>query len=235
MTDPTPEQIEAATLAMEEHYDRWSGPDEDPPTYAGLAEAALVAAAGVTPQEPGEPHDCTGLAMIGEIESLKQLLDTQRQRADFWERRYKEATQVDEAKLAEAIAEELETDDAIAEDWSNGKLNATARRLVQFAVLPAVAGWWAMSELPDRSHENEGKDDDRCACEEPQRPQNQAGDGNANKLMPSQSDNAENDTCKTGGHARIQSERACRSYEVGHEERDAQDPGDESRACGTGR
>lgn len=50
MTNPSTEQIEAATLAMEEHYDRWSGPDEDPPTYAGLAEAALVAAAGAAPR-----------------------------------------------------------------------------------------------------------------------------------------------------------------------------------------
>ena len=50
MTDPTPEQIEAAADAMEQHYDKWSGPDEEPPTYADLAEVAIVAAAGAAPQ-----------------------------------------------------------------------------------------------------------------------------------------------------------------------------------------
>ncbi|MFF8817832.1 hypothetical protein ACF07D_07535 [Leucobacter sp. NPDC015123] len=48
--------------------------------------------------------------------------------------------QVDEAKLTEAIADELETDDAVAENWSSGKLNATAQRLVQHAVLPVLRG-----------------------------------------------------------------------------------------------
>lgn len=48
--------------------------------------------------------------------------------------------QADEAKLADAIAEELNTDGWIAEEWSNGKLNATARRLVDFAVLPVLRG-----------------------------------------------------------------------------------------------
>lgn len=46
--------VEAATEGMESHYDRWSGPGEEPPTYADLAEVALAAAVGaITNQETG--------------------------------------------------------------------------------------------------------------------------------------------------------------------------------------
>lgn len=48
--------------------------------------------------------------------------------------------EVDEAKLAEAIADELDTDAWIAEEWSAGKLAATARRLVELAVRPVLRG-----------------------------------------------------------------------------------------------
>ena len=41
---------------------------------------------------------------------------------------------VDEDALVQRIYDELMTDDAIAEVWSNGKVLATARRLVKFAV-----------------------------------------------------------------------------------------------------
>ncbi|MBL3699258.1 hypothetical protein D3228_06305 [Leucobacter luti] len=91
--------------------------------------AVIAARAGVAAehQEAGEPHDCTGVAMIGELESLKQLLDAQRQRGDFWERRYKETAQVDEAKLAEVLVRGLtystgldaETNNAIAAVQAN--------------------------------------------------------------------------------------------------------------------
>ena len=52
MSEPTPEQIEAAADAMEQHYDKWSGPDEEPPTYADLAEVAIVAAAAAALAAP---------------------------------------------------------------------------------------------------------------------------------------------------------------------------------------
>lgn len=41
---------------------------------------------------------------------------------------------VDEDALVQRIYDELMTDDAVAEVWSNGKVLATARRLVKFAV-----------------------------------------------------------------------------------------------------
>ena len=48
--------------------------------------------------------------------------------------------EVDAEKLAHAIADELETDSWIARSLSNGKINATARRLVEFAVKPVLRG-----------------------------------------------------------------------------------------------
>lgn len=90
------------------HWGLFAVPEVDlPPEYDGhtppAAAGRLRAAAGAAPQDAGEPHDCTGVEMIGEVESLKQLLDTQLQRGDFWERRYKEAVQVDEA-MADKVA-----------------------------------------------------------------------------------------------------------------------------------
>lgn len=108
MNDPTPEQIEAAAKALWEVEDSqvldpvWASLSEIRHRhYRTTARVLLVAAAGVTPQAPEEPHDCSWIAMIAEVESLKRLLDTQTQRGDFWERRHKEAVQVDDAKLAE--------------------------------------------------------------------------------------------------------------------------------------
>ncbi|MFD5599902.1 hypothetical protein ACFWHR_07570 [Leucobacter sp. NPDC058333] len=48
--------------------------------------------------------------------------------------------EVDEAKLANAIADELGTDSWISRALSNGRVNATARRLVEFAVKPVLRG-----------------------------------------------------------------------------------------------
>lgn len=48
--------------------------------------------------------------------------------------------EVDAEKLADAIADELGTDSWIARSLSNGRINATARRLVEFAVKPVLRG-----------------------------------------------------------------------------------------------
>lgn len=52
---------------------------------------------------------------------------------------------VNEAKLAEFIAEELLTDDAVSEGWSLQKVGATARRLAKFAVAERRHEWLGVS------------------------------------------------------------------------------------------
>lgn len=124
-----------------EHWGLFAVPEIDlPPEYDGHtpqdAAERLRAAAGVTPPGPRVellreareeflPHsnDVWALDLVAR---LANALAT--------------PPRLDEAKLAEAIAEELNTDGWIAEEWSNGKLNATARRLVDFAVMPVLRG-----------------------------------------------------------------------------------------------
>lgn len=154
MTNPTPEQVEAAAAALHAGF-RAGQPWPEVPEYRQErwrehARAALVAAAGVTPQEPGEPTYSTGTRQwSGHCPCIRaEQVDPECEWHGRPEFRRGSALHpntpsvaiVNEAKLAEAIAEELETEDAIAEDWSNGKLNATARRLVEFAVLPVLRG-----------------------------------------------------------------------------------------------
>lgn len=155
--NPTPEQIEAAAEAIRKVECRSALiSDVDLSTYK--ARAALVAAAGAVPQEPAAGDQGELIAEAGKhSKGEPQHCDCGRPGCDgqaycTWcgnewpclSRRLADALaappQVDEAKLAEAIADELETDDAVAENWSSGKLNATARRLVQHAVLPVLRG-----------------------------------------------------------------------------------------------
>lgn len=123
MTNPTLEQIEAARAE-----------------YA-LSEdmcAALVAAAGAAPQEPSGCI-CTWHSEDRGGGYSELVIEPEPDCAEHGDG-IAAAVQVDEAKLIDAIAEELNTDDWIAEEWSNGKLNATARRLVDFAVMPVLRG-----------------------------------------------------------------------------------------------
>ena len=108
MIDPTPEQIEAAADAMEQHYDKWSGPDEEPPTYADLAEVAIVAAAGAAPQVAGGDH----AALTAEARSRAEHPATGsnvgqclRECADALGAAGNAPVQVDEAKLASLLQE----------------------------------------------------------------------------------------------------------------------------------
>lgn len=140
-----------------EHWGLFTVPEVDlPPEYDGHtpqdAAERLRAAAGAAPQEHDEKpadlsimngwlvesvgkHTCgAGMDGYGHEPGCGYVPMLNLAELDGY------PAQVDEAKIVAAIADELETDDAIAENWSNSKVNATARRLVQHAVLPVLRG-----------------------------------------------------------------------------------------------
>lgn len=131
--EPTPEQVEAAAKALRDdkanRTDTYRVPEwEDTPygdklVYRGQARAALVAAQGAAPQDSGKCGGCRDLGPHRNVPGCQ-----------YYEPPVLPSGGVDEDKLVQRIYDELMTDDAVAEVWSNGKVLATARRLVKFAV-----------------------------------------------------------------------------------------------------
>ena len=156
----TDEQVEAAAkaywLASErEIHDKpitWEWDKEERRRYMWAARQVL---AGVAPQadsvptskyisphlpsmirnlwksDPSENSVRTALKLAGDL--IQELIDLRAAPVQ-------PSSTVDEGKLTQAIYDELMTDDAVSEVWSNGKVMATARRLAKFAVVEAIGG-----------------------------------------------------------------------------------------------
>lgn len=124
----TDEQVEAAAIGYNTFP--WNYPEL---SWLGKQHArirsALEAAASVAPQALSACLSCDRPAAfcahcVAEMEAAP----------------VQPSSTVDEGKLTQAIYDELMTDDAVSEVWSNGKVMATARRLAKFAVVEAIGG-----------------------------------------------------------------------------------------------
>ena len=149
----TGEQVEAAAkaywLASErEIHDKpitWEWDKEERRRYMWAARQVL---AGVAPQAPNAGESTAGLRSRGDIEGKPAVQPSSKfQDSPEIENLDGEisipvqpSSTVDEGKLTQAIYDELMTDDAVSEVWSNGKVMATARRLAKFAVVEAIGG-----------------------------------------------------------------------------------------------
>ena len=112
-------------------------------THLDKARAALVAAAGAAPQVDSEIYYCPIHGdLLDPMQSRSQRCFNAPDGHEYaaLAAPVQPSITVDEGKLTQAIYDELMTDDAVAEVWSNGKVMATARRLVKFAVVEAIGG-----------------------------------------------------------------------------------------------